>query len=92
MTQKLVGNDSDSIINPGSISCINLTTAMGCVRAGPGLSGEEDRPWASGVAFFFILKPFADGSVGDFRSPHASSVLSAHLRGELMFNGEPGGR
>lgn len=91
MTQKLVGNDSDFIINPGSISCINLTTAMGCVRAGPGLSGEEGRPWASGVAFF-ILKTFADGSVGDFRSPHASSVLSTHLRGELTFNGEPGGR
>lgn len=90
MIQKLVGSDSDSIVNPRSISCINLTTARSCVSARPGLSGEEGKTLGF-RACVFILQTFADGSVGDFRSPPASCVLSIHLRGELTFNVEPDG-
>lgn len=90
MIQKLVGSDSDSIVNPRSISCINLTTAVSCVSARPGLSGEEGKT-PDFRACFFILKTFADGSMGDFRGPCASYVLPIHLRGELTFNVEPDG-
>lgn len=52
---------------------------------------QRERQTLGFRACFFILKTFADSSVGDFRSPHASCVPSIHLRGELTLYVEPGG-
>lgn len=50
MTQTPVRNDSDSRVNPRSISCINFVVVLCSVSDGPGLSREGGRPWASGLA------------------------------------------